>query len=406
MLTPQSPTLWHRRVGGLPRPFWYLWTGSLVNRMGSFVAPFLALYLTRERGASIAEAGLVLTALGLGSALSQPVGGVMADRLGRRTTMVFGMAAAAAALGLLAAARSFPALCLATFLYGMLLDLYRPASQAAVADLVSERDRPRAFALNFWAINLGFSVALPLGGFLADRGYGLLFFLDAVTCLAMAALILRGVPETRPERKAGESAGAMSQVLRDRLMMALVLGSVMQAVVYMQVFSTLPLVIAADGLGTRGYGIAAAMNGLLIVCVQPLLLGLVDAVRRDQLLLAAALLLGLGFGLTTFADTLMQHIGVITIWTLGEVLAAGLLSSLVATIAPVRMRGRYMGVFGMSFGIAAFLAPLLGTQVLDHLGESWLWGGSAVLVVGSGIVLAAVSRAATRRVSAVDPSAG
>jgi nitrate/nitrite transporter NarK len=62
--------------------FWYLWAGSFVNRLGAAVGPFLALYLTGVRDVGTAEAGAVLTAFGVGSALSQPVGGVLADRVG------------------------------------------------------------------------------------------------------------------------------------------------------------------------------------------------------------------------------------------------------------------------------------------------------------------------------------
>ena len=71
-----------------------------------------------------------------------------------------------------------------------------------------------------------------------------------------------------------------------------------------------------------------------------------------------------------------------------------------ATIAPSHLRGRYMGVFGMSYGVAAFLAPLLGTQVLDRSGETLLWGGSFVLCAAAGVGLLQVSRAADARVLA------
>jgi MFS family permease len=88
---PAPPaTWWTARVGGFPRSFWFLWTGTIVNRAGSFVVPFLALYLTGDRDVSVAQAGVVLSLLGLGSAIGQTVGGVLADRVGRRRTMVLG----------------------------------------------------------------------------------------------------------------------------------------------------------------------------------------------------------------------------------------------------------------------------------------------------------------------------
>src|SRR4051794_31100441 len=93
-----APSWWASRVGGLPGAFWALWSGSLVNRLGQFVLPFLSLFLTHSRGYSVAQAGAVLTAMGFGSALSQPLGGMLADRIGRRRTMAVGCGTAAAAL--------------------------------------------------------------------------------------------------------------------------------------------------------------------------------------------------------------------------------------------------------------------------------------------------------------------
>jgi MFS family permease len=380
----------------MPRSFWFLWSGTLVNRAGTFVVPFLALYLTSERGVTVAQAGLVLSLLGLGSAIGQPVGGVLADRIGRRRTMVLGMLTSAATLLVLGAVSALPAVALAAFAYGLCLDLFRPAVQAAIADLVPDGDRTRAFALQFWAVNLGFSVGTPLGGFLAVRGYWLLFVLDAAASVAFAVLILRGVPETRPVQH-DAPVGRLRDVLSDRLLLGLVASVVAVSVVYLQAFSTLPLVFERDGLGPAAYGLAIGLNGVLIVVLQPLLLGALGRRGRGPLLLAAVALQGVGFGLTAFADAMPMHLVAITVWTLGEILQAGLLGALVASIAPPHLRGRYMGAFGFSFGAAAFLAPVLGTQVLARAGETALWGGGFVLCLVSGAGLLLVARAADRR---------
>ncbi len=388
-------SVWLPRLDGLPRPFWYLWAGTLLNRLGTFVAPFMALYLTDEKGFSVARAGFVLTLFGLGSALSQPLGGALADQIGRRNTMVAGLSSAAVALLVLGAADTVVTLAASCFVYGLCLDLYRPASAAAIVDLVSVADRPRAFALQFWAINLGFSIATPLGGFLAARDYWLLFVLDAAASLLFALLVLRGVPESRPEVTGDQ--GHFVDVVRDKLMVALIFAVMLQAVVYMQAYLTLPLAFAADGLGPASYGLAISLNGVLIVVVQPILLGLLGGFRGGPLLFCAMSIQGVGFGLTALADDMAGHILAIVVWTLGEVLAAGLLGALVASLAPVRLRGRYMGAFGLAFGLAAFLAPAIGTQVLEHLGEGALWGGALAASAAAGVMLWLISAAAALR---------
>lgn len=397
VVDPPQASWWDARVGGLPRPFWAIWSGTLINRLGSFVLPFLSLFLTRGRGYSIGEAGLVLTAMGLGSAVSQPVGGSMADHLGRRRTMVIGLLASGVTLLGLGAARGLPLLCMAAFIYGVAADLYRPASQAAIADLVAEPFRARAYALVFWALNLGFAVATLLGGFLADRGYWLLFAGDAATSAGFAVVVLRMVPETRPARH-DSAPGSLRDVLRDRLMLALVAAVILQSIAYMQAFFTLPLAVVHDGLGTSGYGQVIALNGVLIVALQPLLLNTLGRRGRGPLLLVANVTVGIGFWLTTFADSVPTHMLAVTVWTLGEILGAGQLGALVASIAPVHLRGRYMGVFGASFGVSAFLAPSLGTQTFEHLGEAALWTGCLITSVLAGIGLLLVANAAGRRI--------
>ena len=343
----------------------------------------------------MAQAGLVVSLLGLGSAIGQPVGGVLADRIGRRRTMVLGLTSAAATLLALGAATSLVAVAVAAFAYGLCLDLFRPAVQAAVADVVPDAERPRAFALQFWAVNLGFSIATPLGGFLASRGYWLLFVLDAATSVVFALLILRSVPETRPVVTG--TAGRLRDVLSDRLMLALVASTTAVAIVYAQAFVTLPLVFGRDDLGPAAYGLAIGMNGVLIVVLQPLLLGAIGRRHRGAVLFVAVALQGVGFGMTAFADGVPMHLVAITVWTLGEILQAGQLGALVAALAPAHLRGRYMGLFGFSFGAAWSVGPLLGTQVLARAGEGTLWGGAFVLCMASATGLLLVAAAAGRR---------
>src|SRR5262245_50535434 len=92
-------------IGGLPSTFWILWTGTLVNRLGTFVVPFMALYLTRERGFSEVQAGLVIALHGGGCVFSSLLGGMLADRLGRRIALGLGLWLGAAAILFLGFAR-------------------------------------------------------------------------------------------------------------------------------------------------------------------------------------------------------------------------------------------------------------------------------------------------------------
>lgn len=404
------------RVGGLPGGFWWLWSGTLITRLGYFVQPFLVLYLTAERGLSTAQAGMVLAGFGAGSLVSQPLGGWLADRLGRRRALTTGLIASAVTLLALGAARPLPLILVAAALAGCCLDLYRPASQALVADLVDPQARPRAYALLYWAVNLGYAVGTASAGYLAAHGYQLLFILDAATTLVFAALIARGLRSTTTSTSTsssvggaddrggdGKVTGGFAVVLRDRLLLAFTTVTLLYAVVYLQVGATLPLAVRDAGLPTTAFGVLISLNGLLIVVVQPLTVHLLDRLDRGRLLAAGQLLVGVGFALTAWCGSSWQFAGSVTVWTAGEIATAGTITAVVTELAPVGLRGRYLGVAGAAWGAAALLAPLLGTAVYAATPGA-LWTGCLL----AGCLCAAAQLGINRRLasrSSVPPSA-
>src|SRR4051812_37999794 len=162
-------------TAGLPRTFWFLWAGTLVNRIATFVVPFMSLYLTQQRHLSIAWAGLIVSMFGAGGVGASLVGGILADRIGRRPTMLFSLVASGLGTMLLGWLQAPVAIAAFVLLLGFVGECYRPAVSAAVADVVPPEDRPRAYGLIYWAVNLGFSIGLVLAGFLVRVSYSLLF---------------------------------------------------------------------------------------------------------------------------------------------------------------------------------------------------------------------------------------
>lgn len=186
----------------LPRVYWTIWLGTLVNKLGSVVVPFLALYLTQERLLSKALAGLLISLYGVGAILAGLTGGMLADRYGRRVTLLlslFGGAVATLGIGF---ARQLSILALFTFLVGWLGEMYRPAVAALIADVVPPEKRTRAYGLLYWVINLGFAVAMMVGGLAATKSFLSLFLFDAATMALYGVLVFVKVPETRPDHDA------------------------------------------------------------------------------------------------------------------------------------------------------------------------------------------------------------
>ena len=393
-------------VGGLPRQFWLLWTGTLINRLGSFVVIFLAIYLTGERHFSQSQAGLVIGLYGVGGALGTTAGGVLADRWGRRPTMLTAQVGAAALMLALGFAHDYALILAATFALGFFSEAVRPAFSAMMVDVVPERDRVRAYSLNYWAINLGFALAAVGAGFAAKADYLLLFVVDAGSTLITALIGLLFLRETRPAgpRRVARGGG-LGTALRDRVFLTYLLISVPGIVVIMQHLSTLPIAMTADGLSAATYGWVIAVNGVLIVLGQLFVPRLIEGHDSARVLAAGSLIIGVGFGLTAFADASWFFALTVVIWTLGEMVQSPSNATTVAALSPTAMRGRYQGLNSLSWSAGAALAPVLGGFTQEHLGDAALWIGNFVLcaLVAIGHLLAGPSRRRRMRALAGAP---
>ncbi|SFJ21321.1 Predicted arabinose efflux permease, MFS family [Streptosporangium canum] len=405
--TLAGPGFLRSRLGGLPPAFWALWTGTLVNRVGMMVQPFIGVYLTQARGMSLAAAGAVMAVFGVGSLLSQIIAGWLADRFGRRITLTGGMVATAATMVALGYSASLPAIVATMFVLGMTVDIYRPASTALVADLIPPLDRPRAYGLLFWALNLGFAVAMVAGGWLAQAGYGWMFGINAATSLAFGLLVWRAVPETLPARSGpggldgpdGRGRGGFADVLKDRLMVAFSVITLISTVAYSQAFTTLPLAMTHGGFTAVDYGMVIAVNGVLIVLVQPLTGDWFGRLDHSTVLAVGLAVIGAGFALTAAVSSIAGYALSVILWTAGEIVTAGIPGAIVAALAPPHLRGRYSGMYGFAWSGGALIAPLLGTGLLE-VGPAVLWPaiGAINLVAAGGLL--AIGPALRRRTAA------
>jgi MFS family permease len=185
-----------------------------------------------------------------------------------------------------------------------------------------------------------------------------------------------------------EAAGAavsegLPAVLRDRVFLAFLGANLLTAFVFLQHISTLPMSMTRDGLSPSSYGSVIALNGVLIVVGQFFVTRALRNLNHTAALAIACTVLGVGFGLTAFATTPVFYAITVLVWTTGEMFQAPSNATTVAALSPAHLRGRYQGVFAFSWGVASFLAPLLGGAVLQEAGKAALWLGCLGLSLGA-----------------------
>lgn len=374
-------------ASGLPRPFWWLWTSILIGRLGSFVAPFLVLYLTAERGYSASFAGLVAALFGAGGAAASVVGGMLADRVGRRTTLLVAQVAAAGLTAALGFADQPLLIAVLACAAGAASSASRPVVQTVMADVVPPADRVRAFSLYYWAINIGFGVAAASAGFTSSYGYRWLFLIEAAATLLSALVIAVGLPETMTEpaetdgEGVDEKSAGFRTVLRDRPFLAAVGLSFLLIVVFQQAAAGLPVAMDRDGLTAAQYGLVISLNGILIVALQLPLGRRLEGSNPGRLLVMAALLCGGGFGLNALAEGAAVYAIAVVVWTLGEIVHSPVNMGLIARFSPSTARGRYQGIHALAWATATMAAPLCAGIVIDRFGPDTLWAACTVLGV-------------------------
>ncbi|MEU9419424.1 MFS transporter [Streptomyces sp. NPDC051000] len=393
---------------GLPRTAWIVFAGTIVNRLGFMVTPFLVYYLG-SRGISTSDVPYVLGALGAGNLVGPLLGGFLADRSGRRTTMVIGLVGVAASHGLLFVAPNLPTLMLTAALLSVTGSLVGPAASALVADAVDKDRRRAAFSLVHWAVNIGTAGAGMLGGFLATKGYWLLFTVDAATSLVYAVIAAMMLPRGTGPKAAGAKAGAggagYGVVYRDRLMRGLLPLFAVSVAIYCLIEASLPLAIRDDGLSPTVLGMMFALNAALVVILQPIATSVLADLKPLPVYVSASVLVALGVALTGVADSPWAYAGTVALWSLGEASLGGLHSSIIQSIAPEDARARYQGAFQWACGIARFTALTAGTAVYAHAGPAVLWWIAAVAGVAASLTVGALGPMINRRHAAIERAA-
>jgi MFS family permease len=390
-----------RLLARLPVPVRILVAGTFINKVGTFIVPFLTLVLLREFHLSETEAARLLFAYGVGSIVSILVGGALTDRLGRRRTLMlslFGSGVLAVAMGFATRVSVFVPLLVA---FGFVADLYRPAASAIIGDLLASSQRATGYAALRLAVNLGFFVGMAVGGVLADANWRLLFFGDGLTTLAYGLVVLFLMPETRPPAHAParetKTAEAAPNPWRDGVFLSVCFSSVLFSMVFFADLTVLPLTVTVSaGYPATVYGLLVGLNGLLIALFEMSVVAALQGRRRLRVAALGALVCGVGYGLTGLLLHWSWFLVVILLATAGEILTSPQQMAFVADWAPPRARGRYLAVYQATWSVSLALNPIVFLPLHARLGEPLFWGLVGLLAVPQVFVLRHLDRTADR----------
>ena len=365
------------QLRALPRAAWILFLGTFLNKFGTFVIPFLTLYLTRK-GFTTREAAIALGAYGAGHFIASGLGGYLADRVGRRKTIVLSMFSAGLTMILLSQAQTFTAVVILTMLAGLTGELYRPAGSALLADLIPQGQRVTAFAMYRLAFNAGWAFGPAVAGFMVKASYFWLFIGDAITSMLFGVVAWFALPHgVRSSRDESGWPEALRVIARDYRLHQFLIASLAIGFVFFQMSSTFGLHMTGRGISPTWYGLILSLNGVMVVAFELLITTYSQRFPGRSAMAFGYVLIGIGFAANAFATTVPAFALAMVVFTLGEMAAMPVASAYVADLAPEHMRGRYMGMNGFIWALALVFGPSLGMLLYESSPTSlWLTCGA------------------------------
>ncbi|WP_255953628.1 MFS transporter [Streptomyces odontomachi] len=374
-----------RTLRELPRSVVVLLCGVAINRMGSFITLFLVLYLT-GLGYRPAQAGIVLTAFGVGSIAGVVAGGSAAERLGYRSTIAVSMVLSGLCIGSFAFVTQYGALLLISCLAGAVTQVYVPAASAMLAELTPRERLVMTTAVSRLSLNIGATAAPLLGVWLAGYGYPTLFLVDAATSVVFGVVALLALPgrtagaqatAKRHGKKPGKKQGkgrdrGYAALLHDRRYLLVVAAIFLTSIVEVQVQAVLPLEIQARDVPTAVYGVVVALNGALVIALELPLTRFTQRLRMTWPIAGGTLAICGGIALFGLPGGAWVFFLGALIWTSGEIICAPSVLAYPGLIAPPRLRSRYIGALsaGQIAGIA--VGPSVGTTLFQY-GNALVW---------------------------------
>ena len=231
---------------GLRKEIWFLALVTLVNRAGTMVIPFLALYLQEDLDFTKPQIGWIWTAFGLGSFIGSWLGGKLADKIGFYPVMVISLISTGFLFIALQLLSGFWTFCLGIFLIMIVADTFRPASFTAINSYSKPENRTRSITLIRLAINFGMALGPLFAGIIIDTmGYNSIFWIDGITCVMGGLLIINLLkPKVILEvNKSDENRNlvASNPAYKDKIYLLFLVILFLVGFVFMQIFSTLPL---------------------------------------------------------------------------------------------------------------------------------------------------------------------
>jgi len=385
MAFSQTISLYQNAYKGLSKETWWLSAIMLINRSGTMVIPFLTIYLTSpQMGYSIGQAGIVMGLFGLGAIAGAHISGKLTDKIGFYPIQIFTLLGGGILFIVLGQMKTYPLICLFTFLLSFVNEAFRPANSTAIAFYSKEGNRTRSYSLNRLAINLGWALGNALGGWIASVNFEWLFWFDGITNIlaAIGMWIFLSPPHGGKLIKPVENIAKRISIYKDKRYLWFIGCTVIFAASFFQLFTNLPAYYRNELHFSNPFiGWIGAINGLIIATVEMVLIFRIEGKRSHTFFITRGVFLcGVAYLLlANFNFNPIWAIVMIVLITMGEMLAMPFMNSYWISRSTQYNRGQYAALYTIAWATAQTIGPVAGSQIAQHLGFTTLWWCIAIM---------------------------
>ena len=396
-----------------PRQYWLMIAGVIISTAGgSMIWPFMLIYASGKLNLPLSTVATLISinaGTGLASSL---LAGTLADRIGRKGVMVFSLSMTGIAYFLMMHAQTYLHFVGLMIMIGLSNPMYQVGADAMLADMIPSEKRTDAYTINRIANNAAFAIGPAAGGFLAATSYNLAFLGASSGFLIYSVLLFflaheTLTPSARQTTHKTPHTGGFRLVLQDKPFLVFVALISLGLIAPSLLWILMPVYAKTNfGIPENLYGWIPTTNALMCVFIQYFVTLLTRKRPALRVLTVGMLIYALGAGSVALMSSFWGFWLSMVILTFGELTLVPTASKYVADSSPADLRGRYMSVHWLGWGLSRTLAPLIGGFLNDAISPRAIWIGGLLIGLTSTFGLFLLSRlTAARTAPQTHPSA-
>lgn len=353
------------------KQFWLMFVGLVISSTGTtMIWPFLTIYASAKLSMPMAAIMGLMSFNSIAALVASVLAGALADCFGRKIIMVVGLVGAAVVYAGYIFATQYWHFVILLIFAGVFSPLYRVGTDVTVADVVSPENRAHAYSIIRMGRNVGVALGPLLGGLVLGKSYNIGFIAAAVALAIYGIIVILFLKETLATDHAHEGLLEQLRIYKEALQNVR-FSWMIASFTLMEICATMIWVVLAVHMKTNfgfteeTYSWIPTTNALMVIFLQVAITRFTQRWRDTQVMPWGAVFYPISMLVIALSRGFWGFWLGMVILTVGELIVSPTASAYVANLAPIEKRGRYLGMFSLTWPLAMSVGPLAGGYLSD-----------------------------------------